>query len=52
MVSNKYGEGLLLENRPICFGKLPAGSVWYLNEVGRNGDNDRDVVRSSNGAES
>ena len=36
----------------ICFGKLSAGADWYLNEVGRYGNNDRDVVGRSSGATS
>ena len=52
MIGSRFGDGeeFLLESRPIGFGKLSAGQIWYLNGVGGNGDNNRDVVRSSCGA--
>ena len=43
-------EKFLFESRPICFGKLSAGLDWYLDGVGGNGDEHRDVVRRSCGA--
>lgn len=52
MIGGRGGDGekFILESRPICFGKLSAGADWKLNGIGRDGDNDGDVVRSSCGA--
>ena len=46
MVGGRGGDGgkFILESRPICLGKLSAGVDWKLNGIGRDGDNDWDVV--------
>ena len=49
MIGSRGGDDwkFFLENRAICFGKLSVETDRYLNGVGGNADDHRDVVRSS-----